>query len=204
MRKLATLALAIIASTASAQLQCFYKDLVAGQRQQVCFDMSKPREAQAAQDYIRSLQPRAGIFDNPITVREMLTARHLTVPAKITPFRVSESTDGLIIKGIMNGGPEEIKLSGIVIAPGQEVSVARLLGWLVPPASIVNVEATGEYSVGGQKEVFLWLGNNLINIILVERGLALPIKSKGPYEGELASAAELAKTQRLGMYAESK
>lgn len=189
-----------LAGSASAEMRCFYSDAAKGVRDQVCFDLTRPADAARAQAYERSLTPRPGVFNGPAPVREMLTARHLGVPAGVQALMVS-AVSGLEFRGAVGGAGAEVALAGVRVIPGQEVAMAALMRQWVPASSVLYVEATGDYARSGVPLVYLWLANSLLSVMLVERGVAEPTGAAGPYRDELILARAFAQAQKLGAFA---
>lgn len=203
MQKLFALAVALAFSTGSAQLECFYKDLPDGQQQQTCFDPKKPAEAEKLEQYKRSLVPRAGIFNGAAPVREMQTNRHLSLPSGVQVLTVQGFTPSLTVTGVSGGSTARFQMADIALIKGQENAALGLLANLFPPQSTAYIDPTGSYRNNSQ-EIYLWLRGSLVNIILIERGFALPINKNSRYLAEYTAAQAFATQNKLGAFAEAK
>lgn len=184
-------------------MQCFYKDLPGGQRQQTCFDPKKPAEAEKLEEYKRSLIPRAGIFDGAAPLREMQTNRHLSLPSGVKVVTVQGFSPNLLVTGISGGSVNSFQLADIALIKGQERAALSVLTNLFPPQSTAYIDPAGTYRNNSQ-EIYLWLQSSLVNVILVERGLAVPTTDKSRYAAEYAAAQIFARQNKLGAFAEAK
>ena len=144
--------------------------------------------------------PKAGIFDSAIPTQEMQSNPEMRLPAKVTPFNLEEIISPLVIKGIYEMQRGQVELQGITIIPGQEDAALDFLQGILPPQIVLYTEATGEYR-HNHPAVNLWLGSNLINVMLVERGFARPDVSKSRYTAAFARASAFAQEHHLGTYA---
>lgn len=203
MRKWVLLFGLLLTTQASAEMKCFYEKLPNGIEQQICFDLSKPADVTRYRAYLYSITPRAGLFDADAPLREMQTNPILKPPTSLKPFLVQEMKNDLIIRGILEGSSNEIILAGVTTIPGQEQALARALQSLLPIQSVPLIETTGNWR-RGRPDVFLWLGGSLIQVILVERGLATPIPGNTRYQVELEVAQAFAEQNKLGSWAEVK
>lgn len=145
---------------------------------------------------------KAGIFDGAAPIKEMQTNRELSLPSSVTPITVEAFNPNLLVNGVFNGSQNEFILGGIKIIPGQESAAKRLFSQLFPAGTVGYIEWTGKYK-NYKREGELWLAQNLVSVIFVERGLAEPLPDS-IYAPELQIAVNFAKENKLGAYIEKK
>jgi len=192
-RKLIALLLLGCSGTSLGTMSCFYPT-IAGVRVQQCYDLNNPSDARAykvrIQKMIDDTTPRAGVLDGPLPVKQMLSAPDLRLPetAPLVAFRVDKVADGQTIEGVMNFVPTQIRLANIQVLPERNAAAIKSLEYFMPPGSVVYLEMTGKYE-NNRPTAFVWQTSDLLNLILVERGLATPTHALPTYLGELDAAS---------------
>ncbi|GGJ65383.1 hypothetical protein GCM10008939_06630 [Deinococcus aquiradiocola] len=172
--------------------------------QSLCFDLSNPVDLRLYREYVQrrveAATPKAGIFDGPMATPQTVTAPDLPYPdpSNLTAFRVDRALDGVTLLGNMSFVPTRVRLAGIEILPGAEAEAAKVMKAFASPGTGVSLELTGRYE-NGVRTAYVWQLGTLMNLLLVERGLAKPSESGTQYVGELDVAAAFSSQAGTGM-----